>query len=418
MLDASSRPPNYVEMSISSGRTYNRVQGLPVYAGPIARRVLPWGTLIAETYGVVNIADKLRWDEDHVGYALRTELQLPVGGNRQVAIGGRFYDIMGPVENWQLSDGEVAVSTFLLHRDYRDYYGRHGATGYLSFQPNSFIDLTLSYSDERWATRPVRDPFTLFRNGTAWRPNPAVDDGLYRLFDARAVIDTRNDESDPWAGWYVTMDLEQGAGHVVSFGPRGDATVPFAPPGPAPVDYLRGFLDARRYNRVGPSEQLNFRFVLGGWLGGDGLPLERSLSLGGAGSLPGFDFRTSGAGPDVAACSTTPVAPPGDPAQCARVILGQVEFRHDLRVGLADLIRGFPLDGSWVLFSDVGRGWLIGAPDDGLHYRASALPPLSTYRVDAGIGVTLGPIGFYVAQPVTPWGTEGPRFVMRLTQRF
>jgi len=418
LLDRSSRPANYIEMSVSSGRTYNRVQGLPVYAGPIARRTLPWGTFSTELYGVVNVADKLRWDEDHVGYSIHPELQMPIGGDRQIGIGGRFYDIIGPVESWQLSDGEVALSTFLLHRDYRDYYGRHGATGYLSFQPNGITSLTVSYGDERWASRPVRDPFTLFRNGTGWRPNPAVDDGLYRLVDAHAVVDTRNDDADPWAGWYVSMDIEQGAGHVVSFGPRADLVAPVVPDAPVPVDYVRGFLDARRYNRLGPSEQLNFRLVLGGWLGGDELPLQRRLSLGGAGTLPGFDFRTSGPGPDLAACSTTPVPPAGDPAQCERIILGQIEFRHDLRVGLADLIRGVPLDGAWVLFADMGRGWLIGPPDGILHYRPSTLPPLSTYRTDAGIGVTLGPFGFYVAQPVTPWGTDGPRFVIRLTQRF
>jgi hypothetical protein len=44
---------------------------------------------------------------------------------------------------------------------------------------------------------------------------------------------------------------------------------------------------------------------------------------------------------------------------------------------------------------------------------------LATFRADAGVGVSLGPFGFYVAQPVAPWRDNGgPRFVMRLQQRF
>ena len=44
-------------------------------------------------------------------------------------------------------------------------------------------DLTVSLSDQRWGSRSVRDPWTLFRNRSAWRPNPRMD-------DARASIET------------------------------------------------------------------------------------------------------------------------------------------------------------------------------------------------------------------------------------
>ena len=65
-------------------------------------------------------------------------------------------------------------------------------------------------------------------------------------------------------------------------------------------------------------------------------------------------------------------------------------------------------------------GMARGTPDGSLTYRGSTLPPLTTFRTDAGVGVTLGPFGFYVAQPLSPWtgGGGGPRFVIRLQQRF
>ncbi len=415
-----SHPPNYVSLSLTSAHTYNRVEGFPIYAGPTGRRVFPWGSVSGEAYGILRISDKLRWDDDHIGSAIHAQVTVNAGPDRSIAVGGRLYDEIDPVESWQLSDAEVGLATLFLHRDYEDYFGRHGAMGYVAFNLNTSTTFSLSYTDERWASRPDRDPFSVFRNTAEWRFNPNVDDGLFRIAGAHFGFDTRNDETDPWAGWYLTADLEEGAGVVTSFGPRTDGSTPIAPAGGANVFYTRGFFDARRYNRVGPTEQLNLRLVLAGWLGGDQLPLEQRFSIGGAGTLPGFDFRNPGAGADVATCSAGSLVPPGAPAQCERIALAQVEFRHDLRVGLADLVRGVPLDGAWILFADAGRGWLVGTPDGSVTYHASTLPPLASFRTDAGVGVTLGPFGFYVAQPISPWtgGAGGPRFVIRLQQRF
>ena len=412
------RSANYIGVSLSSAHTYNRVEGFPIYLGPTARHVFPWATISGDAYGIVRISDKLRWDEDHIGYGAHAALRFGPEDGRSLTLGGKLYDVIDPVEPWQLSDAEVGLSTFFLHRDYRDYFARHGATGFATLTASDALGVTLSYADERWASRPVRDPFTLFDNNAPWRPNPAIDDGLFRLVTAHVALDTRNDASDPWSGWYATGDLEYGSGTVTRFGPRTDGeTVPAD--GIHPVSYLRGFFDGRRYNRVGPTEQLNIRLVAGGWLGGDPLPLERRLSLGGAGTMPGFDFRSAGSGPDYATCSVTRATPPGAPAQCDRIAMAQVEFRHDLRVGLADLVRGLPRDGAWVLFVDAGRGWLVGPRDGALQYPADALPALGTSLLDAGAGITLGPFGVYVAQAVSPWNySRGPRLAIRLQQRF
>ena len=135
--------------------------------------------------------------------------------------------------------------------------------------------------------------------------------------------------------------------------------------------------------------------------------------------MPGFDFRNAGSGPDYASCSISRATPPGTPAQCDRIAMAQVEFRHDLRVGLADLIRGVPLDGAWVLFADAGRGWLVGPRDGPLQYPADAVPGLGTSLVDGGAGITLGPFGVYIAQAISPWNySRGPRLAIRLQQRF
>ena len=145
---------------------------------------------------------------------------------------------------------------------------------------------------------------------------------------------------NPWAGWYVFADFERGAGWIDVAGP--DVAERAHRPRRARRAISRGFFDLRRYNRVSPSAQLNLRLVLGGWLSGDPLPLQRRLSIDGPGTVPGFDFRsTEGLGRRARAARAR--APPGRPAQCERVALAQLEYRErPAHLGLARTRSGAP----------------------------------------------------------------------------
>jgi hypothetical protein len=172
----------------------------------------------------------------------------------------------------------------------------------------------------------------------------------------------------------------------------------------------------RRYNRLGPDAQLNMRLVLGGWLGGDELPLERRLSVDGPGALPGFDFRSGRAGPDVGTCNEPPVLP-SRPAECDRIVLTQLEYRGDLPLDLFSnwdewpfRYRGAHGEAAWVLFADAGRGWKVGTPSGQITYSRGALPPLSTFRADLGLGLDVSGIGIYAAEPLN--------YFVRLRHRF
>src|SRR5205823_6370688 len=151
---------------------------------------------------------------------------------------------------------------------YRDYFERRGARARAGLFVRHGADVSASYSDERWTSRTTQNPFTLFRQSAGWRPNPLFDEGRLHLLNGTLRIDTRNDFRSPWAGWYVVADLENGFGRMSAFAPRAQ---PVAAPSDANVQYARGFVDLRRYNRVSPDAQLNFRFVVGGWLNGDPL---------------------------------------------------------------------------------------------------------------------------------------------------
>jgi hypothetical protein len=452
--------PTGSHLRLRTQGAYNRVEGLPILFGPTFRQRTRWGELRVDAVRVLRTARTFKWETDHLGHDVGAEVQP--GRIRGLVVGGRAFNLVGTVQSWQLKDSEVGLASFFLHRDFRDYYDRHGAQGYVRVGVGR-ASLRMGYGGERWGSLSVRDPFTLLRNGDRWRPNPAMDDGWLRLATAGLRIDTRNDVQDPWIGWLITADVEHGASRALrlapsSFGVRGTsaggcgATRPCGPAVAGPIAYTRGFVDVRRYNRISADGQLNLRLVLDGWLGGDPLPLERRVSLGGPGTLPGFGFRDRGDGrADVLTCSVplpvTPAGAPrstsgsppeGVPAECERLALGQVEYRGSLRISIGDdwpdekvdgkqRRRGwFHFDyhrvGQWVVFADAGRGWLVhtsGATTvpSTLSVRPGGLPRLGSFHTDVGAGLDFAVIGFFVAK-ATSDVRQPATFFVRLRHRF
>lgn len=392
---------------------YNRVEGLPVHIGPTLAHRTRNADLRIEVLGILRSVDDFEWSPQNVGHRVLAEARI--GGSRGFAIGGSLFDVVEPVERWHLKDTEAGLAAFFLHRDYRDYYERHGAGAHVSGFASDASSLTIGYRDERWRSREARDPFTLFRDDQEWRANPAVDDGTMRLLTAEYRYDTRNDHTDPWTGWFLTAEVERGTGRL--------APTPVPDPTFERVSYVRGFADLRRYNRLSPDAQLNMRLVLGGWLGGDDLPRQRRLSVGGPGTLPGFDFRKQTGDVDVGHCTGAVTDPP---AFCERVILAQVEYRGALgfgRIGLGDLVpdwwseRGIRAP-QWVAFADAGRGWLVGDREGDIQYPGSTvLPSLDTFRTDVGLGLDMRVIGLYVAKAVSH-SKEPANFFVRVRHRF
>jgi hypothetical protein len=413
-LERSGRR-NFNRLQIANAGVYNRVEGLPVRIGPVLYRDQGWGHLRLDAAAILRTESSFASSTPDVGHDVRAEAR--VGREFGVTVGGWLFDEVNAVEKWQLSDAEAGLASFFFHRDYRDYFGRHGGQLYAALRATEDADLTLSYGQERWTTRATRDPVALTRNALAWRENPAVDAGRFHLASARLRIDTRNDEFNPWAGWYLLADLERGTGTIDLAAPTS-AGVPSARLGR--TRYLRGFFDVRRYNRIAPDAQLNLRLVLGGWLSGDPLPLQRRLSIDGPGTVPGFDFRSVG-DTDVGTCAVGS-APPGRPAQCERVGLAQLEYRKDVRLSLTrgrGAARGtkFRADGAWVFFADGGRGWLVNAPGSALNVGKRDLPPLSSYRTDLGGGLDLDHFGVYLAKALSV-PKEPANVFVRLRHRF
>ena len=407
-------------ITFASAHTYNRVEGLPVQIGPSYRRDTDWGQVQVEALGILRSVNHFNWTHENIGHRARAEVRL--GGRPGIVFGGRLYDVVESVEPWQLSDAEVGLAAFFLHRDYRDYFNKHGGSLYARLVGGDVSSLTVGLADERWSSRGSNDPFTLFRNAQGWRPNAQIDEGRFHVATASLKVDSRNTPRHPWSGWYGSVDFEHGTGHELV----RQVPAPVVPGSPSTftspsLAYNRGFVDLRRYNRLAPNAQLNLRAVIGGQLGGGDLPLERRLSVGGPGTIPGYDFRSFIGNTDVGQCNAAPNA--AAPALCQRVVLLQAEYRGDLRynIGLDDSDRGvrFWRDGgaSYVVFADAGRGWLVGdAQDNRLTYRRNEIPAFGTFRTDVGLGFDFSVLGLYVAKAVSDT-KEPANFLVRVRRR-
>ena len=412
-------------LTIATGGTFNRVEGLPIVFGPL----LDWKLqenfrLRMDALGIFRSAGDLSDKRSDLGYMFRAELRS--GDIRPVGAGVRAYDIVAPVEDWGLHNAEVGWSAFLFARDYRDYYLNKGWAARVFAQPERQVALSLELRRDWQTSVANRDPWTVFRNSDLWRPNPPIDDGHYTTIGATASLDTRNDVDEPTSGWLLRTSLEHSRSKDVVPQTGVPGTVRASIPTDGSYAFNRLFFDVRRYARVSPAGRVNVRLVGGGWMGGDALPLQRRLSLGGPDPLPGHPFRA-------AACDgsiTDPAFAASLVAACDRVLAFQAEYRGHLKLNWSynpwggggrdeksrsDESSPFWLEGlDLVVFADAGQGWLVGSGPG--HVPPSHIPTFASWLVDAGLGVDWGGFGVYLAKAVTTG--ERLRFTVRLDHRF
>ncbi len=430
------------QLFVTTAHTYNRVEGLPILVGPRFRLRAEDTRVRAEVFGIFRTGDGIEWKRENLGH--QALLEVRQGKRAGVAVGGTLFDLVDAMEQWQLTDTEVGLNSFLFTRDYRDYWQRHGGEGYVALFAGKASELRASYGEERWSARRARDPWTLFNSDLAWRLNPTADEGVLKRFTLSAVFDTRTSSQRPRSGWFLRGEFERGTGTYDTMGeltpgvrPLPTATTPV--PLNEGVTYSRAFFDLRRYNRLGPNAQLNLRAVFGGWVNGDPLPVQRRLSVSGIDALPGFDFRRMIGTSDVGTCATgseVSYAALGRPAQCERMALLQAEWKGDFRINLfgddndyGDRRWGLGrmrADGAWVVFANTGRGWLIDRPSPSsipnadlgpLVFDKNRVPGFDTWRTDIGGGFDFGDFGVYIAQAVSQSGLS-PNVYLRLSRRF
>ncbi len=402
-------------LSLETGRTYNRIEGLPIIVGPTFTLPTLGGTegkLDAQV--IFRTAGDQTGVRDEFGYTLRSEWIF--SGTIAGGLGGQLYSVIESVEQQPLSSGESGWSAFLLSRDYRDYFETRGGEIYGWLDPSSHLHLEAGWRRDQERSVRVADPARLFRNNEPWRPNPLIDDGHYSTFRFRADVDTRNNKQAPTTGWLIQGEIERSS---------SDDASPVALPSEVrrPIPTFRDYrftrigFDVRRYSQFSPSSRVNLRVVGGGWLAGDPLPLQRRVSLGGPDLLPGSGFRAI-------TCAPATFVNAAQPALCDRYLATQIEVRTRIHIGLTHLLAGqtfYGLDrllsldeADIVIFGNAGHGWLTGEGPG--RVPNNRIPRFGEWRKDVGVGIDTGSLGLYLAKSVS--NSDPVRFTVRLERRF
>jgi hypothetical protein len=415
--------------TVKSGQNYNRTEGLPVMFGP-SFRTAGVNPLRLDLLGIWRTEMGFELDGDDFGYALRAEQAL--GGRNRVAVGATAFSQVAPIEDWGLTNLEASLSSFILHKDYRDYYKRTGWSAYATFRfPYTPVELRAEYFDEEHDFMPVANPWSLTKNDDPWRSQPLVAVGDMSFLEGTLTVDTRNDPNEPSDGWLLEAKARRGLTGTFGIPVHQASTDPGAetvPAKPFEDGFLTGFIELRRYLRINPGASLNLRGMAGGALNDVALPPQFQHTVGGVGSLPGHGLFAQDCGArenkeaydhdtDEGVLNSEVFPSYG----CDRFFLFQAEFRGrlftDWSLGWND--EGDPFDDDWTWYPDIdlspnwsaffnaGRAWsLEGSNTD--------------TDMDVGLGLFFGDLGFYFAYPLTEDnnGERGGNFFIRLSRRF
>jgi len=411
---------------------YNRVEGLPVLFGPVFQ-TRGGESFRLDVMGIWKSESGIRLAPNEMGYFIRAQQHL--GPDGRFSLGGTAHKQVDPIDRGGLTGLEASLATFLLHRDYRDYYERKGFSGFVRYDDEETgIHLGLTYRDDHQGFLPVGSPWTLRRNDSPWRPQPLVAEGTLRSLSPEVVFDNRNDRRDPTDGWYLQARTTLGIG--------GSLTLPeYRAPAPEPdslvqparsidTDLAAGALDLRRYTRLGPGADLRLRGYLAGSINGSPLPPQLQHALGGEGSLPALPLMSLDCGARSRTFSVYRTVeeerlrmPVFAGYGCDRVALFQAEYRgsfpFDFDLGPGedwgnawDWYPVIDLHPAWSVFFDAGRGWSLADPSS-----PAWLGPDSETLMDVGFGLHLGGLGIYWAWPLSE-SNKNVNFFVRLDHRF
>jgi hypothetical protein len=401
-------------LSLETGGTYNRVEGLPIILGPVFRVPTTVGDEVRlGLQAIVRTESDPTDQREAFGYVTRLSYEHRRSPRFGLAVD--YSRRVEPIDAQPLGLHEVGWAAFLFGRDYRDYYEAEGPGATVWVYPFRTLRLEAAYRYQEEATVPASDPVSIFRDPEPWRPNPLIDDGHYTLTRALVEFDTRNSPSTPTTGWYIRAGVERGRSSDVA-----PLTLPVEVREPIPSfrDYVwrRGWFDLRRYARINAEMRVNLRATGAGWIGGDPLPIQRRAALGGPDLLPGYGFRAEN-------CAPATFNDAARTALCDRVMAFQAEVRYRFRLGLREKLgeqewmafeRLLGADrADLVVFGDAGKGWLSG--DGPGRVPNNRLPTAGEWAYDAGIGLDLDGIALYLASPVSRFD---PRVTFRLQRRF
>ncbi len=235
---------------------------------------------------------------ERAGYALGFE--RPLFGKTKVYVGGELHDLTATDDQWQVSSLEASLAAVGPRRSFRDYYRRRGVQINAAVRIHPHVEALFAWRGERQAPLADASDFSFWNSDEPFRPNFTARDGRLNAVLIGATVDGQGFDRESLEASYRRHQLEMPFG-VRLDSPEGgrDATPVWRIDWTSELSEAGAFgsdFDFRRHivtgrARVPVSEHQTFSArAIGGWSGGI-LPPQRLFTIGGIGSVHGYEFK-------------------------------------------------------------------------------------------------------------------------------
>ncbi len=243
--------------------SYNRVDrlrtGTNFQAGPVYGRLPRVGARL-----------EVAWDRERVLYGL--QIEQPIDEDGRYFVGASAVRRTDHSDLQHIGDIENSLALLFGRQDYRDYFEREGAGGYVQARVARFSTVSLHLRADDWRSLALdRGTRSWFHTDRPLRANAPIDEGRSRVVTLRFER-LAHRTALTRAGFYHWAEFERaGAGLGGDF------------------DYTRALLDLRSVLRLSPAATLSVRGVAGSSLAGT-LPRQREFTAGGVDGLRAHMF--------------------------------------------------------------------------------------------------------------------------------
>jgi cytoskeletal protein CcmA (bactofilin family) len=272
-------------VDVASGMDYNRVDGFSL------------GMSVENDF---NIFPMPRFRIDG-GYSWKrkiwpyyVELEQPLAGPFVVSVGGAIYSRTDTYDREIIGDVENFLAAAFLKKDYRDYFDRRGATGFIGVYPSDGHSFRFSYTSDDYRPLEKNTDTALFRKDEKFPDNPHYPPNICQCASCEKIrvkaveldyeFDSRNNKKTPYYGAWFRLSGEWARR---SYG--------------SDLGYSRYVADLRYYDRLSKTQRLAARVKTGIMTlpcdsHAPGVPppedfFPKEFYVGGLGTMPAYCFK-------------------------------------------------------------------------------------------------------------------------------
>lgn len=200
-------------------------------------------------------------------------IERAFGPKQNALFGVNYARVTDSDDNWRVGSVENSLYSFFSVFDYKDYYDRQGAQIYGVIQPVGNVELSVSYSDEKYKSLQKETGFSVFGKGSSVRENPMIDEGQLQLFRFGLQLNPKDRLQNHFWGGSLDFDAEY-----------SDLT------GNSDFDYQRYQLETRNVLLLDPGAALQNRIKLVSVTGT--APNFKYVPLGGISTMRATPFKS------------------------------------------------------------------------------------------------------------------------------